>query len=210
MQGGHGPGQLGVSQLRPAGEQKQQGGTDIKRRGKKATPTKQEIKARVNEEITSPEVRLINVDGEQLGILPAKEALQKAYEQDMDLVEVAGAADPPVCRIMDYDKYRYELSKKQKEAKKKQTVIETKEIKFRPKTEEHDLNFKIKQIKKFLGQKNKVKVTMRFRGREIVYAQSIGLEALNRIADELREDGVILQEPTMEGRQLVMFVGPKQ
>jgi translation initiation factor IF-3 len=127
----------------------------------------------------------------------------------MDLVEVAGAADPPVCRIMDFDKYRYELSKKQKEAKKKQTVIETKEIKFRPKTEEHDLNFKIKQIKKFLGQKNKVKVTMRFRGREIVYAQSIGLDALNKIADELREDCVILQEPNMEGRQLVMFVGPK-
>jgi len=127
----------------------------------------------------------------------------------MDLVEVATAADPPVCRIMDFDKYRYELIKKQKEAKKKQTVIETKEIKFRPKTEEHDLNFKIRKIKKFLSQKNKVKVTMRFRGREIVYAQSIGLEALNKIADELREDCVILQEPNMEGRQLVMFVGPK-
>ena len=127
----------------------------------------------------------------------------------MDLVEVAGAAEPPVCRIIDFDKYRYELSKKQKEAKKKQTVIETKEIKFRPKTEEHDLNFKIRKIKKFLSQKNKVKVTMRFRGREIVYAQSIGLDALNKIADELRDDCVILQEPNMEGRQLVMFVGPK-
>ncbi len=110
---------------------------------------------------------------------------------------------------MDFDKYRYELSKKQKEAKKKQTVIETKEIKFRPKTEEHDLNFKIRQVKKFLGQKNKVKITMRFRGREIVYAESIGLEALNKIADSLREDCNILQEPMMEGRQLVMFVGPK-
>lgn len=144
-----------------------------------------------------------------MGILSAKEALEKAYDQDMDLVEVAGNANPPVCRVMDYDKYRYELSKKQKEAKKKQTVIETKEIKFRPKTEEHDLNFKIRKIKKFLSQKNKVKVTMRFRGREIVYAQSIGLDALNKIADELRDDCVILQEPNMEGRQLVMFVGPK-
>lgn len=124
-------------------------------------------------------------------------------------MEVAAAADPPVCRIMDFDKYRYELSKKQKEAKKKQTVVETKEIKFRPKTEEHDLNFKIKQIKKFLMQKNKVKVTMRFRGREIVYAQTIGLEAMKKIADMLREDCVIQQEPVMEGRQLVMFVGPK-
>ncbi len=110
---------------------------------------------------------------------------------------------------MNYDKFRYEQKKKQQEAKKKQTVIETKEIKFRPKTEEHDLNFKIKKIKKFLAAKNKVKITMRFRGREIIYAQSIGLDALNKIADELRDDCVIIQEPKMEGRQLVMFVGPK-
>ncbi len=122
---------------------------------------------------------------------------------------MAEKADPPVCRIMNYDKYRYELKKKQQEAKKKQTVIETKEIKFRPKTEEHDLNFKTKKIRQFLNAKNKVKVTMRFRGREIVYAQSIGLDALNKIADSLREDCVILQEPKMEGRQLVMFIGPK-
>jgi len=154
-------------------------------------------------------VRLIDADGEQLGVVSRDEALNKAYDQDLDLVEVSGKADPPVCRIMDFDKYRYELSKKQKDAKKKQTVIETKEIKFRPKTEEHDLNFKIKMIKKFLGQKNKVKVTMRFRGREIVYAQSIGLNALNKIADALSEDCVIINAPQMEGRQLVMLVGPK-
>ncbi len=110
---------------------------------------------------------------------------------------------------MNYDKFRYELKKKQQEAKKKQTVIETREIKFRPKTEEHDLNFKIRKIKQFLAEKNKVKVTMRFRGREIIYAQTIGLEALNKIADTLREDCIIIQEPKMEGRQLVMFVGPK-
>jgi translation initiation factor IF-3 len=135
--------------------------------------------------------------------------LRKAFEENLDLVEVSEKADPPVCRIMNYDKFRYEQQKKIQEAKKKQTVIETKEIKFRPKTEEHDLNFKIRQIKKFLKEKNKVKVTMRFRGREIVYAQSIGLDALNKIADTIREDCIILQEPTMEGRQLVMFVGPK-
>lgn len=163
----------------------------------------------MNEEITNPQVRVIDPEGEQLGIIPIDVALRKASELGLDLVEVAAAADPPVCRIMDFDKYRYELSKKQKEAKKKQTVVETKEIKFRPKTEEHDLNFKIKQIKKFLLQKNKVKVTMRFRGREIVYAQTIGLEAMNKIADMLREDCVIQQEPLMEGRQLVMLVGPK-
>ncbi|MHB8811316.1 MAG: translation initiation factor IF-3 [Desulfobulbaceae bacterium] len=163
----------------------------------------------MNDEITNPQVRVIDPEGEQLGILAIDVALRKALDLGLDLVEVAAAADPPVCRIMDFDKYRYELSKKQKEAKKKQTVVETKEIKFRPKTEEHDLNFKIKQIKKFLLQKNKVKVTMRFRGREIVYAQTIGLEAMNKIADMLREDCVIQQEPMMEGRQLVMFVGPK-
>ncbi|HHO47634.1 MAG TPA: translation initiation factor IF-3 [Desulfobacteraceae bacterium] len=180
----------------------------MKKRGRKAQPS-QDIKARVNEEIATPKVRVINIDGEQLGILSIDEALRKAYDQDLDLVEVAATADPPVCRIMDYDKYRYELSKKQKEAKKKQTVVETKEIKFRPKTEEHDLNFKIKQVKKFLEQKNKVKITMRFRGREIVYAQTIGLEAMKRIADMLRDDCVVQQEPVMEGRQLVMLVGPK-
>lgn len=132
-----------------------------------------------------------------------------AYEEGLDLVEMSANAEPPVCRIMNYDKFRYEQKKKLQEAKKKQTVIETKEIKFRPKTEEHDLNFKIMHIKKFLSQKNKVKLTMRFRGREIVYAQTIGLEAMNKIAETLEEDAIILQSPKMEGRQLVMFVGPK-
>lgn len=110
---------------------------------------------------------------------------------------------------MNYDKFRYEQAKKQQEAKKKQTTVETKEIKFRPKTEEHDLNFKLKHVKKFLGQKNKVKLTMRFRGREIVYCQTVGLEAMNKIAAALEDDAVILQPPKMEGRQMVMFVGPK-
>jgi len=184
------------------------GGLDIKRRGRKL-PQKQEIKVKVNEAIRYPQVRLVGADGEQLGVVPTAKALDIAYDQNLDLVEVSGKADPPVCRVMNFDKYRYELKKKQQEAKKKQTVVETKEIKFRPKTEEHDLNFKIKKIKKFLSQKNKVKVTMRFRGREIIYAQSVGLTAINKIADALREDCVILQEPRMEGRQLVMFVGPK-
>lgn len=154
-------------------------------------------------------MRLIDADGSQKGIVSARMALAAAQEQGLDLVEVSDKADPPVCRIMNFDKFRYELKKKQQEAKKKQTVIETKEIKFRPKTEEHDLAFKIRKIKEFLAEKNKVKVTMRFRGREIIYAQTIGLDALTKIADTLREDCVIIQEPKMEGRQLVMFVGPK-
>ncbi len=122
---------------------------------------------------------------------------------------VSENADPPVCRVMNYDKFRYEQQKKIQEAKKKQTVVETKEIKFRPKTDAHDLNFKIKNIKKFLANKNKVKLTMRFRGREIVYSQTIGIEAMKKIAETLKEDATILQMPKMEGRQLVMFVGPK-
>lgn len=141
--------------------------------------------------------------------MPTDQAKEKAYDEGLDLVIVSANADPPVCRIMNYDKFRYEQKKKQQEAKKKQTVVETKEIKFRPKTEEHDLNFKIKNVKKFLAQKNKVKLTMRFRGREIVYSQSIGMEAMEKIAAALEEEATILQPPKMEGRQLVMFVGPK-
>lgn len=162
-----------------------------------------------NDEIRYPKVRLIGSDGSQLGIVTAAEAREKAYDEGLDLVEVSAAADPPVCRIMNYDKFRYEQKKKQQEAKKKQTTVETKEIKFRPKTEEHDLTFKINHIKKFLSQKNKVKITMRFRGREIVYSQSLGMEAMNKIAEALAEDGNIIQAPKMEGRQMIMFIGPK-
>ena len=182
--------------------------SDIKRRGKGA-PVQREEKVVINEAISHAKVRLIGSDGSQLGVTSTIEARERAYDEGLDLVEVSANADPPVCRIMNYDKFRYEQKKKLQEAKKKQTTIETKEIKFRPKTEEHDLNFKIKNIEKFLSQKNKVKITMRFRGREIVYSQTIGLEAMNRIAETLEEDATILQPPTMEGRQMVMFVGPK-
>ena len=187
------------------------GGTNIKKRGgsSRKLSSQQDLKIKINEDIDYREVRLVDSDGTQRGVVSSRAALEAAMEQGLDLVEVSDKADPPVCRIMNFDKFRYELKKKQQEAKKKQTVIETREIKFRPKTEEHDLNFKIRKIKEFLAEKNKVKVTMRFRGREIVYAQTIGLDALNKIADTLREDCVIIQEPKMEGRQLVMFVGPK-
>jgi translation initiation factor IF-3 len=152
---------------------------------------------------------LIGADSEQLGVMSSSEAQAKADDAGLDLVEISENSDPPVCRIMNYDKYRYEQSKKLAEAKKRQTVVEIKEIKFRPKTEEHDLNFKIKNIKKFLANKNKVKITLRFRGREIVYAHSQGVEVLNKIAEALEEDGTIVQQPKMEGRQMVMFVAPK-
>ena len=141
--------------------------------------------------------------------MSSSEAQAKADDVGLDLVEISGVSDPPVCRIMNYDKFRYEQSKKKAEARKRQTVVEVKEIKFRPKTEEHDLNFKIKNIKKFLANKNKVKITLRFRGREIVYAHSQGVEVLKKIAAALEEDGTIIQQPKMEGRQMVMFVAPK-
>lgn len=136
-------------------------------------------------------------------------ALRAAQEAGLDLVEVSANAEPPVCRIMDYGKYRYEQSKKLAEAKKKQTVIEVKEIKLRPKTEKHDLDFKVKNIRKFIEQKNKVKITVRFRGREIVYAETQGNDTLKKIADALTDVATIVQEPKMEGRQMVMYVGPK-
>lgn len=154
-------------------------------------------------------MRVIDDEGQQLGVISTQEALAKAEAVGLDLVEVSASADPPVCRIMDYGKYRYEQSKKQAEAKKKQAVVEVKEIKLRPKTEKHDLDFKVRNIRKFIAQKNKVKVTLRFRGREIVYADSLGLELLNQIAGILEDVAVIAQPPTMEGRQMVMLVAPK-
>ena len=142
-------------------------------------------------------------------MLAIGEALDKADDAGLDLVEVSASANPPVCRIMDFGKYRYEQSKKQAEAKKKQATVEVKEIKLRPKTEKHDLDFKVRNIRKFLTQKNKVKVTLRFRGREIVYADTIGVNVLKQIGEAIEDIGTIQQEPKMEGRQMVMFVVPK-
>ena len=141
--------------------------------------------------------------------MPVRAAQEKADEAGLDLVEVSASAKPPVCRIMDYGKYRYELSKKQAEAKKKQSTVEVKEIKLRPKTEKHDLDFKVRNIRKFLKNKNKVKITLRFRGREIVYANSLGLDLLNKIAESLDDVAVVINPPQMEGRQMAMFVAPK-
>ena len=142
--------------------------------------------------------------------MPTRAALHQAEEVGLDLVEVSASAKPPVCRIMDYGKYRYELSKKQADAKKKQATVEVKEIKLRPKTEKHDLDFKIRNIRKFLLQKNKVKITLRFRGREIVYANTLGIDMLNQVAEAIEDVATVIQTPRMEGRQMVMFVAPKK
>ena len=153
-------------------------------------------------------MRVIGPDGAQLGILPIEQALQSAYKLQMDLVEVAPEARPPVCRIMDYGKYRYEQSKKAREAKKKQTVIELKEIKLRPKTEEHDLQFKVRNTERFLKEGNKAKITMMFRGREMVRMDR-GRAVLDRFLEVLKEVAVVEQAPKVEGRNMSMILAPK-
>jgi translation initiation factor IF-3 len=153
-------------------------------------------------------VRVIAPDGEQLGIMTVPTAINAAREHGMDLVEVAPSATPPVCRIMEYGKYKYEKSKREAQARKKQTVIVIKEIKFRPKTDEHDYQFKLKHIRRFLEEKDKVKVVMRFRGREIIHMDK-GLEMLNRVRADLGDLAVTEAEPRAEGRTMVMMLAPK-
>ena len=153
-------------------------------------------------------MRLVGVDGEQLGIVPAEDAMQRARTLDLDLVEVAPNADPPVCRVMDYGKFKYMQSKREQEARKKQTVIQVKEIKVRPKTDEHDLNVKIRHIRRFLEEGDKVKVTVRFRGREMSYASQSGFEVLKHIVAEVADLAKIESAPKMEGRTMMTIVAP--
>ena len=151
---------------------------------------------------------MISEDGRQLGIMSIQEALETAHENGLDLVEVASNADPPVCRVMDYGKFKYQASKKSQEGRKKGKVFQVKEIKFRPHTDEHDLTYKIRNLKKFLDKKNRVKLTVMFRGRELAYKE-MGLELLNRITSEVAEMGVVDQAPRQEGRNLTMVIVPK-
>jgi translation initiation factor IF-3 len=162
---------------------------------------------RINRRIRVPEIRVIGEDGEQLGIMPTIQALRRAESVNLDLVEVQPRAKPPVCKIMDYGKYKYEQSRKLAESKKKQQQIELKEVKFRPKTGDHDFDVKVKSLKRFLEKGNKGKVTVMFRGREIVHPD-IGRDMLNRVIGALGEDALIEQTPRLEGRQMVMIVAP--
>ena len=162
----------------------------------------------INEQIRTSQVRLIGVDGSQLGVVSLAEALARASEEKLDLVEVAPKATPPVCRIMDYGKYKYQQSKKSQEARKRQSVTQVKEVKIRPKTEEHDYQFKLRHIKRFLSEKNKAKVTIMFRGREITYSD-LGLKMLERIVTETEELAVVEQQPKLEGRNMVMVLAPR-
>jgi len=166
---------------------------------------------RINDKILSREVRVINLEGEQLGIFPIAEALNIAREASRDLVEVSPNAAPPVCRIMDYGKFKYEQSKKTYQAKKKKhvpRVTHIKEIKVRPKTEEHDLQFKIRHIKKFLTQGDKAKVTLIFRGRGITHPER-GKEVMDRIAEDVQDVGAVENPAKLEGRNMIMLLAPK-
>lgn len=163
---------------------------------------------RINDRIRVKEVRVVGPDGVQLGILQIQDALERAQALSLDLVEVAPLAKPPVCRIMDYGKYRYEESKKAKEAKKKQVVIQLKEIKMRPKTDEHDFNFKARHVDRFLRAGHKAKVTIMFRGREVVHTQ-LGKRLLDRLAETVKDVALIEQSPRLEGRNMTMILAPR-
>jgi len=168
---------------------------------------REERKHRLNREIMAPEVRLSGPENEPLGIVSLMEALRQAGELDVDLVEISATANPPVCRLMDYGKFKYQEQKKAAEAKAKQTVIEIKEIKFRPGTDDGDYNIKMRNIKRFLAEGDKCKITLRFRGREITH-QEIGMALLNRIRSELGDLIVVEQFPKLEGRQMIMMIAP--
>ncbi len=165
---------------------------------------------RINTEIRAYEVRLTGLNGEQIGIISLKEAIEKAEEANVDLVEISPNADPPVCRIMDYGKFLYEKNKSLKEQKKKQRVIQIKEIKFRPGTDQGDYQVKLRNLIRFLDDGDKAKITLRFRGREMSH-QQIGIDMLNRIKNDLDEMSVVESFPTkIEGRQMIMLLSPKK
>ncbi|MEK9867175.1 MAG: translation initiation factor IF-3 [Betaproteobacteria bacterium] len=163
--------------------------------------------ARINEEITAPQIRLIGIEGEPIGVMSSQEALSMADEANIDLVEIAPTAEPPVCRLMDYGKFKYNEQKKKDEAKRKQKQIQIKEIKFRPGTDEGDYQIKLRNLIRFLGDGDKTKVTLRFRGREMAH-QELGAKLLQRVKADLEDHGQVEQFPKMEGRQMVMVVAP--
>ncbi|HTB45345.1 MAG TPA: translation initiation factor IF-3 [Acetobacteraceae bacterium] len=163
---------------------------------------------RVNEEIRSPQVRLIDENGEMAGVMTAREAQQRAYSAGLDLLEISPNAEPPVVKILDYGKFKYEQQKKRNEAKKKQKVIEIKEIKVRPNIDENDYQVKMRAMKSFIEEGDKVKVTLRFRGREMAH-QDIGVKVLERIRTEMDPTSKVEQMPRMENRQMVMVLSPR-
>ncbi|MBU3644837.1 MAG: translation initiation factor IF-3 [Candidatus Methylopumilus sp.] len=167
----------------------------------------QDKEVRINEDITASTIRLVGIEGESLGIVSISEALEKAAELDIDLVEIAPQASPPVCRLMDYGKFKYAESKRQHEAKMKQKQVHVKEIKFRPGTDEGDYKIKLRNITRFIEDGDKAKITLRFRGREITH-QELGMALLKRVEEDTKEFAQVEQFPKMEGRQMVMVLAP--
>lgn len=172
------------------------------------TTTKPTDSTRINEGISAKQIRLIDSNGEMVGVVTVAEGLALAYEQELDLVEISPNADPPVCRIMDYGKFKYEKQKQAHKAKMKQKVVELKEIKLGPNIGENDLQVKLRNARKFIAEGNKVKFTLRFRGREITHRE-IGVNLLNRIKEEMQEVAKVEQEPKLEGKLMMMVLGPK-
>lgn len=164
---------------------------------------------RVNEEIRVEKIRLIDADGNMIGIVSVREGIERARDVGLDLIEVSPHAEPPVCKILDYGKYKYELQKKKNEAKKKQKIVEIKEIKLRPVIGEHDYLIKLKQIRKFLEEENKVKVTMRFRGREMAHKE-VGVRLLERLKNEVEDIGMAETEPKSERNLMLMVLAPRK
>ena len=162
---------------------------------------------RINEDIKASEVRLIDVDGKQLGVVSIEQALSMAQERGTDLVEVAPTAKPPVCRLLDYGKFLYETQKREREARKSQTKVEIKEIRLRPKISEHDINYRLRDARKFLERGAKVKVRLRFRGREVTHPE-VATELMNRIAAELSDVAIIEKRPSREGMTMLMILAP--
>ncbi len=174
----------------------------------KAAPPVQKDGPRVNEEIRAREVHLIDKDGANRGTVTAAEALRLAQEAGLDLVEIAPNANPPVCKLMDFGKFKYQEQKKAAEARKKQKVVEVKEIKFRPMIDDHDYDVKLRSMVRFFEEGDKVKVTLRFRGREMAH-QELGMQLLNRVKEDAGKLAKVEQEPRMEGRQMVMVLAPR-
>jgi len=169
--------------------------------------TRSERKHRLNREIHVPEVRLLDPDNNPLGIVSLSEALHKAYDLDVDLVEISPTATPPVCRLMDYGKFKYQEQKRADEAKAKQAVVDIKEVKFRPSTDVGDFEIKMRNVRRFLAEGDKCKITLRFRGREITH-QDIGMAQMARIKEELGDAAIVEQNAKLDGRQLTMMLAP--
>jgi translation initiation factor IF-3 len=182
------------------------GGLFIARRPLDAAPSREG--PRVNDKIDTSQVRLVDENGQNHGVVDTRFAIRYAEDRGLDLVEVAGNADPPVCKVMDFGKFKYEAQKKANEARKKQKIIEVKEIKIRPNIDQHDYDVKMRSMTKFLTEGDKVKVTLRFRGREMAH-QDLGLKVLERVREDLQELSKVEQFPKMEGRQMTMVISPK-